>query len=146
MIAYMSAPLAVVPLLLLTAFFPSSIKASLEHMRSTPSAMPWLDPVNFYLGLAAKGMAIAYLSLLLRDRVSSSVRTADAVLRKAKSLPLSPPDELRPPKDGHDVVDDRSVAAPHAGEVEAAADDGVALDQQQVGDVSGLARTPGGDQ
>src|SRR5215469_10880453 len=98
MIAYMSAPLAVVPLLLLTAFFPSSIKASLEHMRSTPSAMPWLDPVNFYLGLAAKGMAIAYLSLLLRDRVSSSVRTADAVLRKAKSLPLSPPDELRPPK------------------------------------------------
>ena len=82
MILYRSAPQALVLILLLTAFLPSSIRLAIVGMHDGP--MPLLSHINFYLSFVAKGLAIVLASIYLRERVLKATRSSDRLLQKTE--------------------------------------------------------------
>jgi hypothetical protein len=82
MILYGSAPQALVLILLLTAFLPSSIRSATAGMHDGP--MPRLSHVNFYLWFVAKGIVIVAASLVLLERVLKTTRSSDRLIRKTE--------------------------------------------------------------
>lgn len=79
MVLYMSVPVALTLVVLLSAFLPSSIRASIASMHS---GRPLLDHVNFYLRLVANATWIIALSFALQLRVRKSIRISDKLLRR----------------------------------------------------------------